>query len=109
MGANLVYLDRPQTKKETVSGVVQPTPTQIGYRYACSGMQGWRLNMEDAHICNPNFDEGIGLFAVFDGHGGLECAKFCERFFEPKLREQPEYQSKKDLGKALEKTFLGLD
>jgi serine/threonine protein phosphatase PrpC len=72
-------------------------------------MQGWRLNMEDGHICNPNFDENIGLFAVFDGHGGLECAKFCEKFFEPKLREQPEYQSKKDIGKALEATFLGLD
>jgi serine/threonine protein phosphatase PrpC len=24
---------------------------------------------------------------VFDGHGGLECAKFCERYFESKLRE----------------------
>jgi len=87
MGASLVYLDRPQTKKDTVSGVVQPNPTQIGYRYACSSMQGWRLNMEDAHICNSNFEEGVGLFAVFDGHGGLECAKFCEKFFEPKLKE----------------------
>jgi serine/threonine protein phosphatase PrpC len=46
---------------------------------------------------------------VFDGHGGLECAKFCERFFEAKLREQPEFVSKKDLPKALESTFLGLD
>lgn len=38
--------------------------------------------MEDAHISNPQLDEGIGLFAVFDGHGGLECAKFCEKYFE---------------------------
>jgi serine/threonine protein phosphatase PrpC len=62
-------------------------------------MQGWRLNMvsndylintcvkEDAHIVNPTLDEGIGLFAIFDGHGGLECAKFCEKFFESKLKE----------------------
>jgi len=50
-------------------------------------MQGWRLNMEDAHITNPLFDKDIGLFAVFDGHGGLECAKFCERYFEGKLKE----------------------
>ena len=64
---------------------------------------------EDAHIANPNFDQDTGLFAVFDGHGGLECAKFCEKFFEQKLKEQPEYQSKKDFGKALENTFLGLD
>jgi serine/threonine protein phosphatase PrpC len=42
---------------------------------------------EDAHIVNPTLDEGIGLFAIFDGHGGLECAKFCEKFFESKLKE----------------------
>ena len=51
----------------------------------------------------------MSLFAVFDGHGGVECAKFCEKFFPDKLREQAEYQSRKDLGKALENTFLGLD
>lgn len=50
-------------------------------------MQGWRLNMEDAHICDASFDNGISLFAVFDGHGGLECAKFCEKFFPEKLKE----------------------
>jgi protein phosphatase 1G len=72
-------------------------------------MQGWRLNMEDAHITNPTFDTDIGLFAVFDGHGGLECAKFCERYFEPKLKEQPEYQNRTDFQKAFENTFLGLD
>lgn len=54
-------------------------------------------------------EPGVGLFAVFDGHGGLECAKFCEKFFEAKLKEQPEFQSKKDIPKALENTFLGLD
>ena len=45
------------------------------------------MSQEDAHIVNPQFDNGIGLFAVFDGHGGIECAKFCERFFPDKLRE----------------------
>ena len=49
------------------------------------------------------------MFAVFDGHGGIECAKFCERFFGDKLREQADYQNRKDLGRALENTFLGLD
>jgi serine/threonine protein phosphatase PrpC len=43
--------------------------------------------MEDAHITNPAFEPDCGLFAVFDGHGGLECAKFCEKFFEAKLKE----------------------
>ena len=67
------------------------------------------ISQEDAHITNPNFAEGIGLFAVFDGHGGLECAKFCEKYFEQKLKDQPEFQSRKDYGKAFENTFLGLD
>ncbi len=49
------------------------------------------LIQEDAHIVAPNFDEGIGLFAVFDGHGGLECAKFCEKFFGEKLKEQADF------------------
>ena len=42
--------------------------------------------MEDAHICNENLNgEGIGLFCVFDGHGGIEVAKYCERHFEETL------------------------
>ena len=45
MGASLVYLDRPVTKKETKSGNLPASQTQVGYKYAASGMQGWRLNM----------------------------------------------------------------
>jgi protein phosphatase 1G len=50
-------------------------------------MQGWRHSMEDAHICNINFDSnnGASLFAVFDGHGGVEVAIFCEKNFGPML------------------------
>lgn len=81
MGANLVYLDRPNTQKHNVFG-----ESKIGYKYALSSMQGWRLSMEDAHICNENIDgNGIGLFAIFDGHGGIEAAKFCERHFMQSL------------------------
>ena len=40
MGASLVYLDRPNTKKDTITG------SDSGhYHYAMSAMQGWRLNM----------------------------------------------------------------
>jgi hypothetical protein len=64
---------------------------------------------EDAHICEASFDNNLSVFAIFDGHGGLECAKFCEKYFPEKLKEQAEYQSRKDLGKALENSFLALD
>lgn len=42
-------------------------------------MQGWRLNMEDAHItdCRFNGEEEEALFGVFDGHGGREVAVYC--------------------------------
>jgi serine/threonine protein phosphatase PrpC len=80
MGASLVYLDRPRTVKHTVTG--ESTTKHTPYSFALSSMQGWRLSQEDAHICNANINgEGIGLFAVFDGHGGIEVAKYCERHF----------------------------
>ena len=40
--------------------------------------------MEDAHICNENLDgNGMGLFAIFDGHGGIEAAKFFKVDWTP--------------------------
>jgi serine/threonine protein phosphatase PrpC len=33
--------------------------------------------MEDAHIAETQLTDSISLFAVFDGHGGPEVAKFC--------------------------------
>ena len=45
MGASLVYLDRPNTKKETVQGAANPSQASPGYKWAGSSMQGWRLNM----------------------------------------------------------------
>jgi hypothetical protein len=104
MGANLVYLDRPSTLKTTEVG-----QAKMGYQYAASSMQGWRLSMEDAHIINENIDgQNTGLFAVFDGHGGIEIAKFCELHFVDCLVSSELYKSK-DYPKALEETFLKMD
>lgn len=35
-------------------------------------MQGWRVNMEDAHttLLSLPDDPGTAFFAVYDGHGG---------------------------------------
>ena len=49
-------------------------------------MQGWRVNMEDTHIHESELGDvapGYGFYAVFDGHGGDNCAKIvAERFVQ---------------------------
>ena len=72
MGA---YLDKPNEEKNPEYG----THDQCWWG-VCS-MQGWRCNMEDAHICEnvdlPGSQKGM-LFAVFDGHGGREVAVYAK-------------------------------
>lgn len=55
------YLSQPVTEKETSFG---ETPDM---RYAVTAMQGWRTEMEDAHLTLANIGgnmEGISLFCV---------------------------------------------
>lgn len=86
MGA---YLTKPCTKKNTVIGGGNDI------KFAASSMQGWRTNMEDAHICEPQFTHNASLFAVFDGHGGSDVAKFCSEKFGHELRNNQNFQSGK--------------
>ena len=43
-----------------------------------SAMQGWRLNMEDAHLIDC-IDEKYCMMSVFDGHGGEQVSTYCAR------------------------------
>lgn len=80
-------LPQPVTEKETHTGA-----TNDGLKYGISHMQGWRIHMEDAHVCESELStaeftdnektkkillEGTSLFAVFDGHGGSHAAIYC--------------------------------
>uniref|UniRef100_A0A183C9R4 PPM-type phosphatase domain-containing protein n=1 Tax=Globodera pallida TaxID=36090 RepID=A0A183C9R4_GLOPA len=58
MGA---FLDKPKTEKTNDAGVGRD------YRYVVASMQGWRIDMEDAH-------HEWSFFAVFDGHAGSKVA-----------------------------------
>lgn len=40
-------------------------------RYGLSAMQGWRRSMEDSHIFSLDIGDGVSIFGVFDGHGGM--------------------------------------
>ena len=77
MGA---YLDTPITDKHTETGSGHDS------RFAVSSMQGWRRNMEDDHVAIPEIATSrdgakISIYAVFDGHGGAEVAKFAHKYY----------------------------
>jgi len=71
-------------------------------------MQGWRMNMEDAHISLPNLTDTTGLFAVFDGHGGPEVAKFCAKYMPLELIKNENFRNE-NYKTALEEVFLKMD
>lgn len=72
-------------------------------------MQGWRNNMEDAHIHETDIDgRGTSVFGVFDGHGGKEVAEYCSRHFVKELKLFDEFKSR-DFGVALSKCFYRMD
>lgn len=74
-------------------------------------MQGWRCNMEDAHISQeiklPS-GEAAGLFCVFDGHGGKEVADFAKEKFVEILTKNEEFKAGR-FKTALEQAFMSLD
>ena len=71
------YLDRPILEKHISEG-----GSQREVNYALASMQGWRVQMEDAHTCMPHLEGELaewGYFAVFDGHAGSTVAQYCAR------------------------------
>lgn len=70
MGA---FLDKPKTEKHNEEG------SGNGLRYALSSMQGWRIEMEDAHTSKIGLAglKDWSFFAVFDGHAGARISGYC--------------------------------
>ncbi|XP_036026551.1 protein phosphatase 1B isoform X2 [Onychomys torridus] len=71
MGA---FLDKPKTEKHNAHGAGN------GLRYGLSSMQGWRVEMEDAHTAVVGIPHGLenwSYFAVYDGHAGSRVANYC--------------------------------
>lgn len=91
------YLSEPITTKESAAGKGD------GHVWASSCMQGWRTGMEDAHITISNLQGDLAdtsLFSVFDGHGGKEVAKLCERHFANELLKLTTISDKGEMLKA---------
>jgi len=105
MGA---YLSTPVTEKESEGG------GDACYEYGVCAMQGWRTDMEDAHVVALDMVKGdaekgdMALFGVFDGHGGKEVAKFCALRMAETLLGTEGFQ-KGDMAEALREAYLKMD
>ncbi|TFK52534.1 PP2C-domain-containing protein [Heliocybe sulcata] len=99
-------LSVPATDKNTESG------GNDKFLYAVSEMQGWRITMEDAHTIALRLDEDNdnpnSFFAVYDGHGGSNVARYAGRNVHKRLTSQEEYREKR-YPEALKRAFLGID
>jgi serine/threonine protein phosphatase PrpC len=108
MGA---FLDKPKTEKTSSRG-----EGYGGLRYAVSAMQGWRTEMEDAHVCATEFSlQNSGFFGVFDGHAGSGVSVYCaEHMLETVLDSVESNEATQDDLKAkieiiMKESFLSLD
>jgi len=103
MGA---FLDKPKTDKVTDKG-----EGNNGLRYGVSAMQGWRMEMEDAHVCNTNFGKADSLkdwafFGVFDGHAGAKVSQYCAENLLDSIREEIDKDKEKDKADSKTKNEL---
>ncbi|CAH8625845.1 unnamed protein product [Schistosoma rodhaini] len=100
MGA---YMSKPKTEKISDDGANQ------WLSYSSCSMQGWRMHQEDAHNCIPNFDASLGIsfFAVYDGHGGSEVARYCAEYMPDFLMKLP--YNKLNMKETLKQLFLDFD
>ena len=80
--------------------------------YSLLSMQGWRFAMEDAHAVVLDLEAANGklncFFAVYDGHGGSNVAKFAGLNVHQRLAKEEAYRNG-DYEVALKNAFLGTD
>ncbi|KAI8095383.1 phosphatase 2C-domain-containing protein [Thamnidium elegans] len=77
--------------------------------FGASSMQGWRITMEDAHTHILQYkDTGAAFFAVFDGHGGANVAKYSSEKLPENVIDSADFK-KGDFESSLRKGFLKID
>ncbi|GAB0187331.1 protein phosphatase 1B [Grus japonensis] len=96
MGA---FLDKPKTEKHNAHGAGN------GLRYGLSSMQGWRVEMEDAHTAVVGIPHGLedwSFFAVYDGHAGSRVANYCSTHLLEHITNNEDFRATEKPGSALE-------
>jgi len=81
--------------------------------YGSAAMQGWRTGMEDAHalVLRLEGDDSLppkAFFAVYDGHGGFEVARFASRHVHSLLQESEKFKNG-NIGEALVDAYIQTD
>ncbi|KAI1698604.1 protein phosphatase 2C domain-containing protein [Ditylenchus destructor] len=97
-------LGEPITIKETNSCA------NSRYLVGSSCMQGWRINMEDAHthLLSLPDDPNAAFFAVYDGHGGAKVSQYVSMHLHNRLVNNTLY-AQGNLEEAIKQGFLELD
>lgn len=73
------------------------------FRVGVAEMNGWRNNMEDAHLIHMRKD--WGFFGVFDGHSGDKCSKFVA----PRIGELLDRDGMPRNDPTIKQLILGVD
>ncbi|XP_014668902.1 PREDICTED: protein phosphatase 1B-like isoform X2 [Priapulus caudatus] len=87
MGA---FLEKPKTDKHNEHG------SGNGLRFGVSSMQGWRIEMEDAHSAVVGLPHGLkdwSFFAVYDGHAGAKVSAHCAEHLLPAIVNAESFKS----------------
>ncbi|XDV50150.1 hypothetical protein PO909_019254 [Leuciscus waleckii] len=104
MGA---FLDKPKTEKHNAHGEGN------GLRFGLSSMQGWRVEMEDAHTAAVGLPHGLddwSFFAVYDGHAGSRVANYCSKhLLEHIVATAPETPAIEAVKRGIRTGFLRID
>jgi len=88
---------------------------QLDLRYASSSVQGRRPYNEDrAYSVHPLIgtqlsDRSTSFFAVYDGHGGEDCAEWCSRQLHNHITRSPDYHRVGSKHLAIEQGFFSCD
>lgn len=88
-GGDATHADADSPVQELMDEVQSPVPPSCPIRFVIGyhSKQGYRPEMEDEHVVEPHlhpvapdgteFPHSYGYFAVFDGHSGVDAAKFA--------------------------------
>ncbi|XP_034107354.1 probable protein phosphatase 2C T23F11.1 isoform X1 [Drosophila albomicans] len=97
-------LSEPITTKDTARCA------NASFLVGSSCMQGWRVEMEDAHthILSLPDDPPAAFFGVYDGHGGAAVSKFAGKHLHKFITNRPEYFGS-SIELAMKRAFLDFD